>query len=71
MDTGALKGNVILVITLLMKQQPSNVLLLVGYLKSEEMFMSNENCDTRSTGFKLPKARHWSNCILEATSEKL
>ena len=55
MGTGAVKRNVILAITLWTKQQPSNVLLLEGYLKSEEMFMSNEKWDTRSIVFKLPK----------------
>ena len=71
MGTGAVKRNVILAITLWMKQQSSNVLLLEGYLKSEEMFMSKEKWDTRSIVYKLPKARRWFICILEATPEKL
>ena len=61
----------ILAITLWMKQQPSNVLLLEGHLKSEVMFMSNEKWDTHSIIFELPKARCWFNCILEAMPEKL
>ena len=37
MDTRAVKRNVFLVITILIKQQPSKILLLEEYLKSEEM----------------------------------
>ena len=43
MDTRVVKRNAILVITLWMKQQPSNLLLLEEYLKSEESSLQAEN----------------------------